>query len=546
MRESFSLLAAGFCALGIAAPASAQERQLVTFEVVHTPTSSAYDVYVLGDLPELGANDLTRSVKLISIDRSTSRLTVSLPSNRTYTYQYYDRFRLPADPSNGIPFGEAITDHTNAVTLRPSGKFIYARSTIPEPVLQWRQDDGGFVSLPMRDVGPGRVTSERRWEAGPFGEARRPVEFFVTSASGAQRDPADDTVYRTPLDALLLQDGELFDYVPAPHVSAPRRDYEVTKVGRSSVTLRSTILGADYDVRVMLPRGYDQHRFRRYPVIYFGDGLFAWDPLDGWDAFSPGSNAFDPDASVSKELTQFGAMREVIQVAVDNTAQACPYAELRLRDFVPPGDSFDVGAIYSGCPGAGAGRADRFAAFLRDELKPWIDAQYRTLPDPEHTAFAGYGVGGLFAIYVGWDFSDTFARVGSQSLGLGANFLARVRVEPKRPVRVYLDAGGAIGDYQHYQLSLGLRDSLLTKTPEPYLLESDLRHFVGALDQLHTWAAGGSRWTAMLPFLFPATEERPDCYDGIDNDGNGAIDYAPGAGGDDGAGSGSAIGTKRH
>jgi len=163
MRESFSLLAAGFCALGIAAPASAQERQLVTFEVVHTPTSSAYDVYVLGDLPELGANDLTRSVKLISIDRSTWRLTVSLPSNRTYTYQYYDLFRLPADPSNGIPFGEAITDHTNAVTLRPSGKFIYARSTIPEPVLQWRQDDGGFVSLPMRDVGPGRVTSERRW-----------------------------------------------------------------------------------------------------------------------------------------------------------------------------------------------------------------------------------------------------------------------------------------------------------------------------------------------------------------------------------------------
>jgi len=539
MRKSSSLLAAGFCALGIAASASAQERQPVTFEVVHTPAGSAYDVYLLGDLPELGANDLTRSVKLISDDRSTWRLTVSLPTNRTYTYQYYERFRFPADPSNGIPFGEAITDQTNASTLRPYGKFIYAQSTIRMPVLQWRQQEGDFASLPMRDVGPGRVTGERRWEAGPFGETRRPVEFFVTGASGAQRDPADGTVYQTPLDALLLQDGGLFDYVPTAHVSAPRRDYEVTPLGRSSVTFHSAILGADYDVRVMLPRGYDQHRFRRYPVIYIGDGLFAWDALDGWDAFSPGSNCFDPDASVSTELTQFGAMGEVVQVAVDNIAQECPYAELRLRDFVPPGDNFDVGAIYSLCPrtGTGTGQADRFAAFLRDELKPWIDAKYRTVSDREHTAFSGYGVGGLFAIYLGWDFPDTFGRVGSQSLGLGANFLARVRAEPKRPVRVYIDAGGAVEDYQSYQVSLGLRDSLLTKTPEPYVLEGDLRHFVGGLDQHHTWAAGGSRWREMLPFLFPATEEPPACYDGIDNDGDGAIDYAPGAGGDDGCAS---------
>ena len=81
-----------------------------------------------------------------------------------------------------------------------------------------------------------------------------------------------------------------------------------------------------------------------------------------------------------------------------------------------------------------------------------------------------------------------------------------------------MDAGGSVDDYQKYQVSIGLRDSLLTKAPEPYLLESDLHHFVGALDQLHTWAAGGNRWTEMLPFLFPATEEPPECYDGIDNE----------------------------
>jgi predicted alpha/beta superfamily hydrolase len=230
-------------------------------------------------------------------------------------------------------------------------------------------------------------------------------------------------------------------------------------------------------------------------------------------------------------------MREVIQVAVDNVeADECSWAATRLRDYAPPGETF---VLNPPCTGTGTGQADRFAAFLRDELKPWIDAQYRTLPDREHTAFAGWSAGGLAAFYLGWDFPDSFGRVGAQSFSnpLGTAFVARVHVESKRSIRVYLDAGGGVGDYGTYQRSLALRDDLLTKAPEPYVLERDLRHFVGALDQSHTAPAAGSRWTEMLPFLFPATEEPPVCYDGIDNDGDGAIDYAPGAGGDDGCAS---------
>jgi predicted alpha/beta superfamily hydrolase len=520
-----------FCIMTLALSASAEERQLVTFEVVHTPSRATRDVYVLGDLPELGGDDLARSVKLVSSDRSTWRVTVSLPVNRTYTYHYYDRFRdTAADPANGIPFGNPITDHTSAVALLPSAKIIYAQSSFDAPVLHWRQDGGSFETLPLVDRGPAREVGERRWEAGPFGEARRPVEFFLTSSDGAQRDPAGEATYQTPLDALMLQDGEIFPYVPAAQVSAPRRDYEVLLVGLSglsNVSFHSSILGADYDVRVLLPRGYDAHRFRHYPVLYFADGTFVWeDPFFG--------EPFDADASISAELTRLGAMREVIQVAIDNVGvDLCSWAATRLRDYAPPGDSFDLAALYPGCTGTGTGQADRFAAFLRDELKPWIDAQYRTLPDREHTAFAGWSAGGLAAFYLGWDFPDTFGRVGAQSFSnpLGTAFVARVHAEPKRSVRVYLDAGGGLGDSATYQRSLALRDDLLTKVPEPYVLEQDLRHFVGALDQSHAAPAAGSRWTEMLPFLFPGTEERPACYDGIDNDGDGAIDYAA-AGGD--------------
>ena len=525
-----TLAAIILCVLGFASGVAAANRQEVTFTIVHAPSAPLREVYVLGDLPELGGGDLTHAVKLLASGGSNWRVTVSLPVNRTYTYRYYERlWVLPADPSNGDPIGDPITDHTDAVAIQPAGKMIYAHSSFEQPVLHWRQEPGVFQSVSLQEAGPGRTPAEKRWVAGPFGEARRPVEFFLTSADGAQRDPADDSTYKTPLDALLLQDAQLFTYVPATQVSAPRRDYEVTSIGLSSVTLYSSILGADYDIRVMLPRGYDEHRFRHYPVIYFSDGGFVWEDKRWF------TQPCDADAKLSTELTRLGMMREVIQVAVDNRAvDRCNRSETRSRDLVPPGETFPI----LGCAGMVTGQADRFAAFVRDELKPRIDSQYRTLPDREHTAFTGISYGGLLALYLGWDFPDTFSRVGAQSIGTGGGagtaFVARVHVEPKRPIRVYLDAGGFVGDFPPYQRSLAVRDDLLAKTPEAYVLERDLRHIVGAANHDHANWAMGARWPEMLPFLFPATEEPPECYDGSDNDGDGAIDYAPGVGGDDG------------
>jgi len=340
------------------------------------------------------------------------------------------------------------------VALQPSRKILYAHSSFDEPVLHWRQGDGDFAALPMRDVGAGRGAGERRYEAGPFGESRHPVEFFLTSADDVQRDARDEATYDTPLDAALLQDGERFDFVPSEQVSGPRREYEVTpSYGLSTVSLHSAILDADYDVRVMLPRGYDEQRFRRYPVIYFSGGGGVWEEL-----FS--NMPFDADASISRELTRRGALREVIQVAVDNLEfTLCGYRTTRARDLVPPGDLFTV----EGCPGTVTGQADRFAAFL----------------------------------YLAWDFSDTFGRIGSQSIGTGGG-----AAPPSSRACTTSRSGRA-------------RSGRM----EPYVLERDLHYFIGALDQQHSFPDGGSRWTEMLPFLLPATEEPPACSDGIDADG---------------------------
>jgi len=85
---------------------------------------------------------------------------------------------------------------------------------------------------------------------------------------------------------------------------------------------------------------------------------------------------------------------------------------LRSRDYTPtPSPSFET--IYPQTMGSTArwqtGGAARFLRFIREELKPWVNA---SLPDadPDDTTIAGLSFGGLFATYTLLNAPDTFRR----------------------------------------------------------------------------------------------------------------------------------------
>ena len=46
-----------------------------------------------------------------------------------------------------------------------------------------------------------------------------------------------------------------------------------------------------------------------------------------------------------------------------------------------------------------AGLADVYICHLIEEIKSYMDANYRTMPEAEHTALFGYSLGGLTAVY---------------------------------------------------------------------------------------------------------------------------------------------------
>lgn len=459
--------------------AHAQDRTTITFEVNQT-TSVGQSVYVLGSLAELGNNDITRAVKLEPSAYPMWRVTVSVPTERAYSYQYYIRADAPAQQRN-ITNGTPIGTFTNSFHPGPPAvsRVLLYRGTLSAPVLWWRQGSGAYSPVTMIDLGEGRNTNERLWfaagsvgDALALGRADLPIEYYITSSTS--RDPSSGS-YNTTLPHALLQDGQMYTYIPAALPSAQRRDYNPS----SPPSIASTNLsGETRRYRVLLPRGYDQHTSRRYPVIYMHDGqnVFESGPFGTWAA----------DHAASAQVRD-GSMRECIIVGVDNTSN-------RLSDYLPPQDG---------------GRGDRYTRFLRDELKPIIDSTYRTLPGAQTTGTIGSSMGGVISLYMGWDFSTDFTRLGVMSGAWQTTQIdSRAMNESKRALKIWIDSGDSGASDDNYWLSFTLRDGLTRPSHlgGAYALGSELWHMVG-FSQQHNESAWSQRIGQVFTFLFPGREE---------------------------------------
>jgi predicted alpha/beta superfamily hydrolase len=157
----------------------------------------------------------------------------------------------------------------------------------------------------------------------------------------------------------------------------------------------SELLGNARTVSVRLPPGYDIESARRYPVLYMHDGQ---------NVFSDERSVYGKSwraGEISDRLTLAGRMRPVIIVAIDNT----------------PG-RMDEYALYRDPTFAAGGRAEAYMRFVLDEVKPFVDRKYRTLPDRAHTATAGASMGGLVSLTMAMRHHDRISRCGVVSPSL--------------------------------------------------------------------------------------------------------------------------------
>jgi predicted alpha/beta superfamily hydrolase len=153
-------------------------------------------------------------------------------------------------------------------------------------------------------------------------------------------------------------------------------------------------------------------------------------------------------------------------------------------------------------PKLGGGRADRYAKFLIEEVKPFVESQYRTLSGPANTGIGGSSLGGLVSLYVGLKHADIFGKIAALSPSVWWNqmvihrLVRGMNVNP-RP-RIWLDIGTREGP-RMVPVVERFRDVLLQKG---WRLGQDL-DYERVEGAQHNEAAWAQRVGPFLQFLYP-------------------------------------------
>lgn len=207
-------------------------------------------------------------------------------------------------------------------------------------------------------------------------------------------------------------------------------------------------------ITVWRPPHYADNPYRRYPVLYAHDGQNLFEPVTSFAGVDWGLG------ETMERLIAEGAIREAIIVGIWNTPE-------RYREY----DATRVFERYLSAAERsayqqerGTPHGDNYLAMLVNELKPFIDSHYRTLPDQANTFLLGSSMGGIISVYGLCEYPHLFGGVAALSThwpavaGKMEAYLAD-HLPAAEAHRLYFDFGteGVDAPYEEYQQAIDKR-----------------------------------------------------------------------------------------
>lgn len=460
-----ALLAPAALARGVEVP-----QQIVHFEIDYV-TTFGDSVFVLGDIPELGGGDMRYAVKLIPgtyVPGPPAHLPwtidVAIPFGTTYTWQFVlrdDSVSALSNASNGSALTAPSTDSTPAPTPATTELVFFQNVESAASEVTFNTAGGPVVV--------------------PFAPAPQHPELKVAVLPDQPFGPGINALINanavtTPLHTILRRGAQTYNYVSDPAASSLAGRRELLAVPSTNIVATRNIDGVvGRGVEVWLPRGYDEHLDRRYPVLYMHDGQNVFIPGGPFGTWAAEETAAD--------LIRRGRVRELIIVAIDNSAN-------RLPEYNPD---------WSGSQNA------QYNAFVVNELKPVIDARYRTLTGPADTGVCGSSFGGIASLSLGLDHPQVFGKIGAMSTSFGYTTLDNDLAAGALPAEsvLYLDCGDSGASQDGAGATIAARDATLAAG---HVLERNFYFQIGYGHQ-HNEAAWRQRFDETLLALFPITEE---------------------------------------
>lgn len=177
-----------------------------------------------------------------------------------------------------------------------------------------------------------------------------------------------------------------------------------------------------HKIWLYLPPDYKTSK-KKYPVIYMHDGQNLFDDKTSY------VGEWKIDETLNKLYKETG--KGFIIVGVEHGGKE------RINEYTPwPHDKY------------GGGKGKQYIHFIVNELKPYIDANYRTKSKQKHTGLIGSSLGGLISYYGGLTYPDVFGKVGALSTSFWfseKSFELTKKKGNQQFLRMYLLAGGKEG-----------------------------------------------------------------------------------------------------
>jgi len=196
----------------------------------------------------------------------------------------------------------------------------------------------------------------------------------------------------------------------AENVEIMDEDFEMPQLGRTR------------RIWIYYPPDYETSG-ARYPVLYMHDGQNLFDD----------TSSFVGEWHVDETLNDLYEMgnKVPIVIGIDHGG------DYRLAEYTP--------WVH---PVHGGGEGDLYMEFIVETLKPYIDANYNTLPERDFTGIMGSSLGGLISHYGALKYQDVFSKAGiySPSYWIADSVWAFSRESGhQRDMRLYFMCGGAEG-----------------------------------------------------------------------------------------------------
>mgnify|MGYP003510213743 FL=1 len=202
------------------------------------------------------------------------------------------------------------------------------------------------------------------------------------------------------------------------------------------------VAGQEYELHILLP-GSHKNSNKKYPVVYVMDSQ--------WD--------FPLVKSIYGQQYYDGFIPEVIIVGVTWGGEKPNADSLRARDYTPTNEARQIQS----------GGADKFIQFMKDELFPFIESNYKA--DNKNRTLMGCSLGGLITLYAMFTHTEMFTGYAAASPAIGWDREVLYKYENQfdatklnKPNRLYLTVGDVERNSNSFvKFSNYIRDKKYTK-----------------------------------------------------------------------------------